>query len=218
MTLIHVPGSSEFKTGVRKWKNEFWEKQGMTPNEAYSLDKTYRKMIRDFATWNDLRGPFRFFEVRIVSKVTSALYTGQKKWWDHKRFMDHVFWMFQTPIVEDVDGEPYYYWVLEPFECQRVWQILIKDLGQAVPDAMTFRSGLAIPKECCVLAWTETANGTSEHIHERAPEIKTQQQLDYEKRVESGSKVILERVMNLDDAGVSAIDPDKLAEGAKNVR
>lgn len=216
MTLILTP-ENNFK-GANKGKSDFWEKQGQTPNEAYEHDKTYRKMIREFGQWNQLKGPWRFAQVRIVSTKTSALYTGSTKWWDHKRFMDGMFWMFQTPISEEIDGEHYQYRVLEPFECQRVWRILVRDLGQSIPDYETFKSGLAVPVECCTYGWHETTSGYSDHIHHRPEIVKSQAEKDYEGKVERGSKLILERMMNLDDAGVSAVDPEKLVEGAKNVR
>jgi hypothetical protein len=207
---IIIPGSSYTK-GVQKYKNEWWERKGMTPNELYETDSGYRdSVVGQFAKWNRLSGPHKFFEVRITSKQTSVLYQANRKWWDHPRFMDHCFWMFQRPLVETIDGQPYSYRVLEPFECARVWRILINDLGQAVPHKQVFRSGLAIPVECCTLAWTETVNGFSEHIHHRPTYEPTQAELDRQAMIKQGGDALLERAMNLSDAGLAEIDQDKI--------
>lgn len=209
MSQIIIPGSS-FNKGVSKYKNEWWEKRGYTPNELFASDRNYREMINSFARWNRLSGPHRFFEIRITQKNTSVLYQANRKWWDHSRFMDHCFWVFQRPIVETIDGENYSYWVLEPFECQRVWKILINDLGQSVPDKLVFRSGLAIPCECGHLAWTETVNGVSEHIHYRPEYVPTQEEIDRDKKSDEESAAIIERAMNISEAGFKEIDKDKI--------
>lgn len=217
MTLIHLPGSA-YRDNIRKWKNEFWESRQQTPNEAYDTDADYRRMIHQFAKWNGISGPFKFKEVRIVSKETSVIYSGGKKWWDHRRFMDHCFWMFHSPIVETIDGVPYSYYALEPFECQRVWRILIADLGQSIPDKQVFRSGLAVPCECAIHAWTETANGYSEHIHHRPDAVITQEQIDRDARIKAGVDTILERAMDLREAKLDAIDPEEVKRLAKDDR
>jgi len=209
MSQIIIPGSSYTK-GISKYKNEHWEKLGLTPNELLETDSSYKNLIKTFARWNRLSGPHRFFEVRITQKNTSVLYQANRKWWDHPRFMDHCFWMFQRPLVETIDGCPYSYWVLEPFECQRVWKILISDLGQSIPDKQVFRSGLAIPCECGTLAWTETVNGYSEHIHHRPKIEPTQAEIDREMLIQEGSERILDRAMDLSEAGLAGLDQDKL--------
>lgn len=218
MTLIISPYNSTNRTGVKKWKSEFWEKQSFTPNEAVQCDREYRRMIRDFAGWNGIQAPYRFFEARIVSSVTSALYRQNTKWWEHREFMDHVFWVFQKPIVEDVDGVPYTYWCLEPFECQRVWRTMIDRLNQQVPPGQVFRAGLAVPCECMDLAWKETVNGRSEHIHERAPYERTQEQVDAEAIRGQIVEDILSESMDLDSAGMAKVDAGKVTEISKRVR
>jgi hypothetical protein len=194
MTLITIGQTTGYKD-VRKWKNQFWENKGITPNEAYKLDQQYKDCVRSFKVMHEISGPNRFYEVRIVKQRPSIILTGRddKHWWDTVGLMDHVFWVFQQPIYDKRMVEPYGFYVLEPMECKRVCQILSARYHIKEPE---YPGCFIIPTENCVMAWSETANGVSEHIHHRPEFEPTQEQIDKEEADNEAVEQLLGEALN----------------------
>lgn len=191
--LIQIPEHG--LPGVARDKNQYWETLGLTPNEAKDLDPRYQRALEAFTQHNKLTGPHRFFEVRIVRNrpLIDAL---TQNWWEHPRFMERIYWMFQRPMViylSDLTQYPLY--VLEPMECLRVWNTFRREL-RANP-AGDPRTAFVVPVDCCELAWTETKGGVSEHIHYRPKQAPTQEQLDAEGRKKAEIDRLLEEAIDL---------------------
>lgn len=216
MTLIQADGTA-FKDPVRKWKNEYWESRGITPNEALELDPRYRKLVREFAVHNGVYSPYKFFEVRIVNALPSVVYDKAMKWWTHKMLMDRVFWMFQKPRYDFREGkEPYGYYTLEPFECVRVWQVGCAHLNVNIPTKTLLRKAFTVPIECCQIAWTETSNGFSDHIHHRPEKVETQADIDRRLSIKAAADKLLECSEDINTSKAFAKITDKAV--AKLVR
>lgn len=173
--LINTRESNGF-TDVRKHKSGYWEKRNLTPNEAAYSDVPYRCLLKQFKKLENVTSANRFFEVRIVKQKPSHLMIHPSThWWDQPGLMDHVFWVFQTPIFANKPGdEPYGVYILEPMECKRIARILSERFQ--VPEPV-YPGCFILPVEITQLAWTETANGYSEHIHHREEHIPTEQEL-----------------------------------------
>lgn len=218
MTLIKI-NDNPFTDPIRKWKNPYWEARGETPNEAMEHDPQYRQMVTQFARHNKVSGPFRFFEVRVVSDSPSVIYDKAMKWWTHKDLMDRVFWMFQKPRYDLQEGkEPYGYYTLEPFECSRVWQVGCKTLGVPIPNKMSMRNAFTIPIECCQLAWTETSNGFSDHLHHRPEIVKSQFDLDREQAIKAASAKIIAAGQDINSsAAFKNVKDDAVAKAVKSL-
>lgn len=203
-------------TGVSRDKNEYWEKRNITPNEAYQTDSAYQNLIRNFASYHKIKGPFRFFEVRIIAARPSLICTGTIDWWDDPEFMDKCFWMFQTPMYEYPEGkEPYGYYYLEPFECRRVLNVGIRKHQIVNPTRNTMRQAFVVPIECCQLAWTETSGGYSDHLHHRPEILKTQEQLDREKLLDLEADKLLESAEDIVESPKWKESLKKIDDGMK---
>jgi hypothetical protein len=208
MTLIKIPENN--LTGVAKDKNPYWEERGITPNEARDLDSRYQRALKGFARHNKLTGPHRFFEVRIV-RNRPAVDVLTQNWWEHPKFMDRVYWMFQRPMIIYLeDYSAYQLYVLEPMECLRVLNIFRRDFGNnPLGDP---RTAFVVPVECCQLAWTETKGGYSEHIHYRPKIAPTQQQIDAEEEKKKKIAKILDGAIDISKVITSA-EQDKIISG-----
>lgn len=182
-------------TGVAKDKNQYWETLGLTPNEARDSDPRYQRALQAFTRHNNLTGPHRFFEVRIVRNrpLIDAL---TQNWWEHPRFMDRCYWMFQRPMIIYLeDYSPYQLYVLEPMECLRVWNTFRRELGSnPLGDP---RTAFVVPVDCCELAWTETKGGYSEHIHYRPKIAPTQEQVDQAEQKQQQVEKILGQAVDI---------------------
>lgn len=189
-TLIKIAQNN--LEGVAKWKNEYWETRGITPNEALELDPDYARLVKTFGRHNHLLGPYKFFEVRIIKQRATIGLSGQRNWWDHPLFMDHVFWMFQKPYLDQEDGEFVSCYALEPFECIRVWKAI-----EQQPNEERLAGAWIVPVECCQIAWHETKEGYSEHIHHRPEIVPTQADLDRQGELERASKELLDQAQDI---------------------
>ena len=181
MTIVRVSENS--LKGVSKWKNEEWERTKTTPNEAYRFNADYKKYVDGFANINRVSGPHKFFEIRIVNRASLLHLPARfqsRNWFENPNFMDRCFWVFHKPVEERVDGKPFLVYVLEPKECIRVHRISNERLGIPFPKGAEQMRAFVVPVDSCIQAWTETANGVSEHIHYRPEAIKTQQEIDRE--------------------------------------
>lgn len=196
--LIKINNTS--LTGVQKDKSEFWETSGYTPNEAYKQIPVYTDVVDQFARYNNIAGR-KFFEVRVLREKPSTLFSATKTWWSHKGIMDRVFWVFQKPVYERVDGHIYTYYALEPNECLRIYDILGK------PDGLDLSHAFIIPVECVDLVWNETANGVSEHIHYRPEVTKTQEQVDKEAWLDAEANKLLADIRDVDPLSGEFGDP-----------
>lgn len=196
--LVKVPQTQKFTDTVRKWKNEYWEERGITPNEALELDPNYRQLVRSFAIHNEVLPPYKFWEVRIIKQDPSVLVGIHDHWWNDSMFMDHVFWMFQKPRMTRVDGRPYPCWLLEPFECWRVWNLGCLKFGIPAPGKELLKKGFFVPTECCQLAWTETSNGESDHIHHRPEYEASDDEINYTGELRRKVDDILKESMDIE--------------------
>lgn len=185
--LIRVGDNSY--TGVNRYKNKYWVESPHTPNEAYQANPRYKRIVDLFKREHKITGPTKFFEVRIIHQMTSIAMSS--RWWDQPAFMDRVFWVFMQPEYTYGTGEPYGWYSLEPMECMRVVSAYEMATGNKLTDEEKRKCAYVVPVECVQIAWTETANGTSEHLHHREEIPKPQQQVDKEaKRAEDAVKII----------------------------
>lgn len=191
--VIRVP---EHSNKAFKWKSLAWEASGYTPNEAYDTFAEYKTYVNYFGAINRIPTPYKFVQVRITKQKPSVLFTRTKNWWDDPGFMDHVFWVFSKPVSDRLDNDFFSYYALEPKECVRVMRRL-KQLGGHFDSRM---AAFLVPCECATLAWEETTNGVSDHLHWRPEKIKTQQQIDKEEKLDADAKRILSNARPISDA------------------
>jgi hypothetical protein len=172
-----------------KTKNPYWEKRGITPNEAYAGDGGYRRLVDAFKIYNHISAQSRFFEVRVSKQSPLATSTGQVKWWDDPLFMEKVLWVFQQPHVDRVDDAPYPYYILEPYECMRVLNLGFEKYHRMpVGDP---KAAFYIPVECCHHAWNETSAGYSDHLRPRPKIEPTQEETDRRATQEAEGRELL---------------------------
>jgi hypothetical protein len=185
------------KVPTEKDKNPYWEKRGITPNEAYELDGGYQRLVTQFKLYNGIQSPCRFLEIRIIKRQTLVDATGQIRWWDDTLFMDKVFWAFQSPAVDYVDDKPYSFYVLEPYECQRVLNLGWAKYGR--PPVNDLKAAFFVPVECCQHAWNETSAGYSDHLRPRPKRTPSQKDIDRRATQEREGRKLLDRAIDAAD-------------------
>lgn len=182
-------------------KNPVWEVY--TPNEMWDNDAlalahlkaSYRMLELPWARAHGIPGKKRWFEMRVNSNRTLLNITARQRWWDAPEFMDKIFWVYQTPILFNMDGETVSCYPLEFMECQRVKAVGIRRFGRN-PFSSEVPS-LLIPQDCCELAWKETANGYSEHLRHRPEHEPTQEELDREATAQEAVEKAKERIFDI---------------------
>ncbi len=190
--------TSNGQKGIYKYKSVFWEQQRkQTPNEAYDTDPTYRASVNAFAKYHDIPGPHKFVEIRVVSNKPSVIFSKHENWWDSSSVMDHVFWVFSKPVRGFKDGRTITDYIIEPMENLRLLEIAFKKFGIKVDDPWIHC--FALPTECAVLAWTETANGYSEHIHHREEKVLTPLEQEVLAAREEAKKEIEKGLISIED-------------------
>lgn len=182
-------------TGVQKYKNPFWVESPLTPNEAVKPGgwDYYSKFNASYTRYNKIpkKGAFhKFFEVRILKTETSVLSHISQRWWSHPNVMEKVIWVYQQPITEYADGQPYQYYAVEFQECQ--W--INKLIGSPNHD---MSACYIIPVECVDMAWNERVDGISEHLHYRPEVIKTQEEIDQEAELDSKASALLNDIIDI---------------------
>ena len=189
------------KTRVPETKNPMW--QHYTPNELYESDIlshgllgcSYSTFIEAWKGLHQVPGKNVWFEVRIVSGKTSEAISDRRAWWRQSEFMDKIFWVFQHPLPAVLNGKRYFTYMLEPLEARRVVEIAKDKLGYNPFEGEA--PLLFIPTECCVLAWTETSNGYSDHGRHRPEESLSAEEEDKRAQGEMESDRLLGEVIDI---------------------
>lgn len=209
MTLIKIIDSK--LSGIHKDRSEWWEFSGYTPNEAYQSVELYRRVANDFGKYNKVPGPYKFFEIRVTRDKTSVLYTATDRWWEHKNVMDRIYWVYQKPVYEVLDGQRYQYYVLEPNECIRVWEALGR------PKGYDLSAAFIIPTECTDLTWEDTVAGVNPLIHWRPEVVKSQEQVDKEAALNAEASKLLADGWNVDPNNCEFFSPEELLKRTKGI-
>lgn len=187
MTLIRINDTG--LKGISRDKNRWIEESGQTPNELFNTDTKYRlRAQKYYKVYKSigLKKPFRWVEIRLIDRPKLVI-TSRRDWYEDPIFRDKCFWVWQAPVVQEIDGVPYSYHLLEPLECLRVSDERFRKHG-IVPKGHPL---YIVPVECCHMAWTETSAGYSDHIHHRPEVRKSQKQIEKEaKRAEDSKKLI----------------------------
>lgn len=170
------------------WKRLKWDDCPYTPNQAYSQIQEYRDYVTGFALHNEYPKPHKFFQIRIVNQTPLVTSTTSMNWWDSPQFMDKIFWAFQKPVSDRIDNDFYTYYALEPVECARVY-LKLMETGKPLKSSM---NGFVVPCDCCVLAWTETSAGISDHLHPDPEKVVTQEELDAKRKLDEDALKILD--------------------------
>ena len=188
-------------------KNPIWEYY--TPNELYESDilsygklgMSYLDFLSAWKKMNQVRGKPDFFEVRIVDGKTQEKIHDSRAWWRQPEFMDKIFWVWQRPEALMVGDDRYFVYMLEPLEAARVVETAKERLGHN-----PFESdmpALYVPVECCVLAWTETSNGYSDHGRHRPEHVPTQQEVDENALAEIRADQLLGEAIDIVDPEIA---------------
>lgn len=195
MTLIRINETG--LTGISRNKNYWWEKANETPNEAFNRDPKYRQMAQQFyknyKEQTGLKKPFRWVEVRILNQP-KLIITGRKDWYEDPVWCESVFWVWQTPVVQEIDGRLYSYHVLEPLECFRVCDVRFSRHG-VMP-----RNGIpayVVPTECCDMAWNETSGGFSDHLRHRPDPVPTQEMIERKAIKDAAAEKLLKNSVDI---------------------
>ncbi len=168
-----------------------------TPNTAYEHDPSYREISTAFAKKADVGGPYRWFEVRIVSEKSVLSFAESARWWNEPAWMDKIIWVYQKPRLFNVDNKSYQTYLLEFFECQRVLARTIGKFGHNIFEDEF--PALLIPCDCVQIAWTETANGYSEHRRDAEVQVVTQADIDKEAKMQERVKFLQDYVHDISE-------------------
>lgn len=185
--------------GLAKYKNEYWEQRGITPNEANELEPRYRALSRNYARQNGVPGPYKFFEVRIVNANCIFGLRARTNWWNDPEWMDRVFWMYQKPVMFFIDEERVPFYTLEPFEGWRVWNVGAHRHGMTISENH-LKQAWHVPVDCCQVAWEETSAGISDHLHHRPDFVPTQEDIDRRALIEHESAEIMKEAEDINTA------------------
>lgn len=148
-------------------KHPLWADE--TPNEKYRSDFAYRTKIDKWALENQIPQRGMFHEIRVLRQAGDGYFVGGFGWWNHRLFMDRVFWVFQTPISAGEPPNIQKFYALEYYECRRVIETITLDNHLHNPfrtadDEASWDMSLIVPVEAVELAWEETSAGYSDHI------------------------------------------------------
>lgn len=191
-------------------KNPRWAVQ--TPNEAYRDDAKYRFVIDSFMRKHRVPGQPAWHEVRVVKQASRLAISSH--WWDDPVFMEKVFWVYRSPITyRRANGEPAQASILEPYEAKRVADALFEMTGH--PSFHPFEDCLVLPVDVWSMAWDETSAGYSDHIRWRPESVKTQEEIDRERKDEEVVKQIEERMFDIAEDkrfGSGQLSPKELAK------
>lgn len=216
MTLIHIPQNNIH--GLLRSKSKFWEQKiNRTPNEAIKQDTRYQDFVRKFKHFHKLPVDNKWFEIRVIGAGQSPIITLSRSplnrnWWEDSLFMDQVYWVFQKPVPIMIKNEPVFFYALEPMENLRCLNAYFHRYHREMADQ---RTALFVAVEACAMAWDETTNGISDHIHYRPEVVKTQAELDNEHKRKLEAEKLLSEAIPLEQV-VSEKVSKKLGDGDGN--
>lgn len=210
------------KTETRHEKNPLWIY--WTPNEVYNnqelsfkhLGFDYKPLIDKWTKVCKIPTKKLWNEIRIKDEASGGIVMPrQLRWWNNRKYMDAVFWVYSTPMKFIVDEAEFYCYALEYIECQRIKRDAVQELGYNPFSSES--PSLLVPCDCCHKAWTETSNGYSDHLRPRAEEVVSQQEVDasseFKEKVEAVKKNIIPLV--LEDGKLDELlgGPGRLLDG-----
>lgn len=178
-------------------KNPVW--QISTPNELYengtlseiALGFRYADKVAAWNKTNKISSKNLWFEVRIINEKSELDIPDFAAWWKKPWFMDRIFWVYQTPMVAQIEGKTALFYYLEMFEGIRVLTETMKRTGKN--HYGTLEPSLMLPVKCAHIAlFNEWKAGVSEHKRERPDEEpKSQIVIDKEARLKEETERIL---------------------------